>query len=286
MEQSGYEPAAGSGTGLREQTGAPGGGAARHRRTADALSKVPEVTALFWLTKVLTTGMGETASDFLARTLGPVVAGGLGLIGLVTALLLQFRTTRYSVWVYWSAIVMVSVFGTMAADVVHVIAGVPYADSTAAFAVILTAILVAWYRSEGTLSIHTIRTRRREGFYWATVLATFALGTAVGDLTAGTLHLGYFSSGLVFAVMIAVPAVGGLYLGLNAVTAFWAAYVLTRPLGASFADWMGVPAHRGGLGWGTGPVTLLLTVIIAGLVGRLADAQRTALRREAEALTA
>jgi len=281
VEQSGYEPAAGAGAGLREEAVIPGGVSPRHPRATVALSKVPEVTAWFWLTKILTTGMGETTSDFLARVLGPVAAGAIGLLGLVALLVLQFRTTRYSVWTYWSAIVMVSVFGTMAADVVHVVAGIPYAVSTVSFAVILTGILVAWYVKEGTLSIHSIRTRRREGFYWATVLATFALGTAVGDLTAGSLHLGYFSAGLVFAVMIAVPAIGGLWLGLNAVAAFWAAYVLTRPLGASFADWMGSSVHRGGLGWGTGPVSLLLSVLIAGLVAWLADAQRSARRAEA-----
>ncbi|MEE4545679.1 hypothetical protein V2S66_27390 [Streptomyces sp. V4-01] len=245
-----------------------------HGAAGAAFSKVPEVTALFWVTKVLTTGMGETTSDFLARVLGPVAAGAIGLLGLVGLLALQFRSTRYSVWTYWSAIVMVSVFGTMAADVVHVVAGIPYAVSTVAFAVVLTVVLVAWYRSEGTLSIHSIRTRRRETYYWATVLTTFALGTAVGDLTAGSLHLGYFSSGVMFAALIAVPAVGGLVLRLDAVAAFWTAYVLTRPLGASFADWMGVPKARGGLGWGTGPVSLVLTVVIALLVAVLAAGRR------------
>ena len=231
--------------GHRRRAGAGSGAVA-----AGAMSKVPEVTALFWVTKVLTTGMGETTSDYLARVLGPVGAGAIGLFGLVGLLMLQFRSSRYSAWTYWSAIVMVSVFGTMAADVVHVVAGVPYAVSATAFAVILAAVLVAWYRSEGTLSIHSIRTRRREKFYWATVLATFALGTAVGDLTAGGLHLGYFSSGVMFAALIAVPAIGGIGMGLNAVAAFWAAYVLTRPLGASFADWMGglPPPRRARLG--------------------------------------
>ncbi|MFD5737746.1 hypothetical protein ACFWIY_33800 [Streptomyces sioyaensis] len=233
-------------------------------------SKVPQVTALFWGVKVLTTGMGETASDYLGRTLGPIPAGSLGLAGLVALLILQFRSTRYRPWIYWSAIVMVSVFGTMAADVVHVVAGIPYTVSVIAFSVGLAAILTAWYVSEGTLSIHSIRTRRRETFYWATVLATFALGTAVGDLTAGTLRWGYLPSGLLFTALIAVPALSGRFLGLNAVAAFWWAYVLTRPLGASFADWMGVSTSRGGLGWGTGPVTLTLIVPIALLVGYLA----------------
>ncbi|SDM74660.1 Uncharacterized membrane-anchored protein [Actinacidiphila guanduensis] len=235
---------------------------------------MPEVTALFWVAKVLTTGMGETASDWLARVLGPVGAGAIGLIGLAALLAAQLRAPRYRVWTYWAAIVMVSVFGTMAADVVHVVAGVPYLVSTVVFAVVLAVVLVRWYRSEGTLSIHSIRTRRRERYYWGTVLATFALGTAVGDLTAGSFKLGYFSSGVLFAALIALPAIGGLLLGLNEVAAFWAAYVLTRPLGASFADWAGGSVRHGGLGWGTGPVTLVLALLITGLVGLLALRQR------------
>lgn len=268
MEQSGHGGATGTvAAPVRHRGGSPAGA---------ALVKVPEVTALFWVAKVLTTGMGETTSDFLARSLGPVPAGAIGLLGLVGALVLQFRAPRCSAWTYWSAIVMVSVFGTMAADVVHVVAGVPYTVSTVGFAVILAAVLTAWYLGEGTLDVHSIRTRRRETYYWATVLATFALGTAVGDLTAGGLHLGYLSSGLLFTVLIAIPAAARFALRLNAVAMFWAAYVLTRPLGASFADWMGVPKHRGGLGWGTGPVSLVLTVLIAALVARLAAAERRA----------
>ncbi len=260
------------------------GGPARAAAVRFASSKVPvRITAWFWLTKVLTTGMGETTSDFLGRVLNPVVAGAIGLLGLAGALVLQFRATRCSPWIYWSAVVMVSVFGTMAADVVHVVAGIPYVVSTVVFAVLLAVVLGAWYRSEGTLSIHSIDTPRRERFYWATVLTTFALGTAAGDLTAGTLKLGYFSSGVLFAAAIAVPALARL-AGLNAVAAFWWAYVLTRPLGASFADWMGVGTSHGGLGWGTGPVSLGLAALIAAAVGRLAlqdAAQQDAARREA-----
>ncbi|AYG78287.1 hypothetical protein DWB77_00394 [Streptomyces hundungensis] len=246
-----------------------------HHRPGDApehvgWSKVPQVTAVFWIVKVLTTGMGETASDYLGRSLGPIPAGGLGFVGLVVALVLQLRSARYQPWTYWSAIVMVSVFGTMVADVIHVIAGIPYTVSTVVFTLALGGVFVAWYSSERTLSIHAIRTRRRETFYWATVLITFALGTAVGDLTAGTLGLGYFTSGCLFTVLIAVPALSRSVFGLNSVAAFWWAYILTRPLGASFADWMGVPAARHGLGWGTGPVTLALIVPIAVLVGYLA----------------
>ena len=233
------------------------------------LSKVPEVTVLFWVTKVLTTGMGETASDFLVRRIDPFVAVGLGAVAFVVAMALQLRARRYVPWTYWLAVSMVSVFGTMAADVVHIALGVPYAVSTVVFAVVLAAVFVVWYRTEGTLSIHSIRTRRRELFYWLTVLTTFALGTAAGDLTASTMHLGYFASGVLFAVVIAVPAVAHRRLGLNAITAFWFAYIVTRPLGASFADWLGVPPSRRGLDLGTGPVTLTLALVIAVLVGYL-----------------
>ncbi|MFB0626980.1 hypothetical protein [Streptomyces sp. AB3(2024)] len=256
-------------TAARRTPRVPGQGESHHARPGAALSKVPEVTAWFWTVKILTTGMGETASDFLARTLGPVPAGCLGLAGLASLLILQFWSARYRPWLYWSAIVMVSVFGTMAADVVHVIAGIPYTVSAVGFSLALAAVLTLWYACERTLSIHSIHTTRRELFYWATVLTTFALGTAVGDLTAGTLNLGYLPSGFLFAALIALPVLCRRFLGLNAVAAFWAAYILTRPLGASFADWMGVPATRDGLGWGTGAVSLALLLPIAALVGYL-----------------
>ncbi|GAA4261272.1 COG4705 family protein [Dactylosporangium darangshiense] len=238
--------------------------------TRARLAKVPQVTAIFWIIKVLTTGMGETASDFLAHTVAPPVAVGLGALGLAVALVLQFRVRRYLAGVYWFAVIMVSVFGTMAADVLHVGLGVPYLVSTIGFAVALAAVLLLWYASERTLSIHSITTPRRELFYWATVLATFALGTAAGDLTAVTFGWGYLLSGVIFAAAIAVPALAFRTGTLNAVAAFWTAYVITRPLGASFADWMGVSHERGGLGLGTGSVTVAWTVLIVVLVGYLA----------------
>jgi uncharacterized membrane-anchored protein len=231
---------------------------------------VPEVTALFWVVKILTTGMGETTSDYLARVLGPVMAGALGIIGITGLLALQFRASRYRAWTYWAAIVMVSIFGTMAADVVHVVVGIPYVVSTIAFAVILAAILMSWYASEGTLSIHSVRTRRRETFYWATVFVTFALGTAVGDLSASGLHLGYLTAGVLFTILIAIPALAYRFLRLNAVAAFWWAYILTRPLGASFADWMSTTRTHGGLNLGTGTVSLALAIPILVLVAYLA----------------
>jgi uncharacterized membrane-anchored protein len=251
--------------------------AAQHqlRLTArEAAVKVPEVTAAFWITKVLTTGMGETASDFLFQHFSHAITLAIGVIAFTAALVLQFRARRYVPWIYWFAVVMVSVFGTMVADVVHVGLGVPYAASTAFFVVALGVIFAWWYGKEKTLSIHSIRTRRRERFYWATVLATFALGTAAGDLTAKTLNLGYLSSGIMFAVVFALPLLSRRWFGLNAIMAFWLAYIVTRPLGASFSDWFAYSGPR----WGTGPITMILTLAIIGLVGYLTAADRKATR--------
>jgi uncharacterized membrane-anchored protein len=161
----------------------------------------------------------------------------------------------------------------MAADVLHLGLGIPYAVSTTFYAIVLTAVFLTWQRSELTLSIHSILTRRRELFYWAAVLATFALGTAAGDMTARTLGLGYLGSGIMFATLIAVPAVAYWRFGMNAILAFWFAYIVTRPLGASFADWLAVPHSRGGLGFGYGPVSLVLAVLIAGFVAYLASSR-------------
>src|SRR5215471_14369259 len=241
------------------------------------LTKVPEVTAYFWITKVLTTGMGEATSDYLVHRFNPEIAVVLGFTAFVAAMVLQFSIRRYNTWVYWLAVVMVAVFGTMAADVLHVGLGIPYAVSTAFYSVVLAVIFVLWYRSEGTLSIHSIYTRRREVFYWATVLATFALGTAAGDLTAKVVGLGYLGSGVMFAVVIAIPYVGYRWFGLNAIVAFWFAYIVTRPLGASFADWLAWPPSAGGLGVGS----LVSTLIIAGLVGYMSVSGKDVMVRSA-----
>jgi uncharacterized membrane-anchored protein len=232
-------------------------------------SKVPAVGIFFWITKIFTTGMGETASDWLVTHFVPEIGVALGALGLMVAFVFQFSAKRYLPWIYWFAVIMVSVFGTMAADLVHVVLGVPYLTSSIFFAIVLGIIFVAWYRFEKTLSIHSIYTKRREVFYWATVLTTFALGTAAGDMTAIVLHLGYFVSGIVFAVLIVIPAIGFYKFKMNEIFAFWFAYIITRPLGASFADWMGVSIARGGLGWGTGPVSLALLILIIGCVGYL-----------------
>jgi uncharacterized membrane-anchored protein len=163
----------------------------------------------------------------------------------------------------------------MAADALHIELGIPYVVSTAGFTVVLIAVFLTWYSSEHTLSIHSITTRRRETFYWLTVIATFALGTAAGDMTATTLHLGYLVSGLAFTVLIAVPAVAHRWFGLNAIVAFWFAYILTRPLGASYADWLGVSHARGGLNLGSGAVSIGSTVLIVIAVAVLARRGQT-----------
>ncbi|WP_229382092.1 hypothetical protein [Microbacterium schleiferi] len=240
--------------------------AGRTRGARAMADKVPHVTALFWVVKVLTTAMGETGSDFLVTTIEPVIAVGAAFILLAGTLALQFRTRRYVPAIYWAAAGMVSVFGTMAADIVHVQFGIPYAISTAVFAVALAGTFALWWRSEHTLSIHSIRTTRREAFYWTTVLLTFALGTAAGDWTANALGLGYLMSGVLFAALIAIPAVGYGFFRLNAIVAFWIAYILTRPLGASFADWLAVSPGRGGAGFGTGTITVVLLIAIVGCV--------------------
>jgi uncharacterized membrane-anchored protein len=245
----------------------------QHKRltssVAVAASKVPEVTVAFWITKALTTGMGESSSDFLVHTLPPAVAVVLGFIALLGALAIQFRARRYVPWIYWLAVAMVGVFGTMAADVLHVGLHVPYKVSTVFFAVTLAVIFTVWFLTERTLSIHSIYTPRRELFYWAAVVTTFALGTAAGDLSAVTLHRGYFSSGVMFAIVILVPAVAHWRFGMNPILAFWFAYIVTRPLGASFADWLGVSHRRGGLALGPGPVSLSLAALIVAFVAYL-----------------
>ena len=229
-------------------------------------SKVPDIDGTFWTLKILTTAMGEATSDFFVHRFAPAVA--VLVAGAVFAVVLywQLRAPRYLVVTYWSAVVMVSVFGTMCADVVHVGFGVPYVISAIGFAIALALVFWTWYRVERTLSIHSISSTRRELFYWAAVVTTFALGTAAGDMTAVTLHAGYFGSGLLFVGLFLVPAAAYRFFDVNAVLAFWTAYVLTRPLGASFADWMGVSLVRGGLNWGPGNVAMLLSgAIVAGV---------------------
>jgi uncharacterized membrane-anchored protein len=235
---------------------------------ARALLKVPEITIYFWIVKLLSTAMGEASSDYLVFQINPYVAVALGCLGLVVSLVIQLFVSRYITWVYWLAVVMVAVFGTMAADVLHVVLGIPYLVTTVFFAASLAVVFTVWYASERTLSIHTVYAGRRELFYWATVIATFALGTAAGDLTAATLGLGYGASVVVFAVLFVIPGLAYWRFGLNETLCFWFAYVITRPLGASFADWTGKP-YLGGLGLGDGRVAIVLTALIVIMVAYL-----------------
>jgi uncharacterized membrane-anchored protein len=247
---------------------------------AQVVSKVPEViTILFWIAKLLSTALGESTSDYLVFGINKYLAVGLGFVGLVIALILQFSVRRYNPWIYWLAVVMVAVFGTMAADVLHIVILAPvlgrskaYLVASVGFAVCLAVIFAWWYLVEKTLSIHSIFTLRRELFYWATVITTFALGTAAGDFTAYTLHLGYLISALLFYALILIPAAGYLLFKLNPIFAFWAAYILTRPIGASFADLFGKPTTvtPAGLGIGDAPVALVLTISIIIIVGYFA----------------
>jgi uncharacterized membrane-anchored protein len=228
-------------------------------------AKVPEITALFWVIKILTTGMGEAASDGLGEA-SLVLGGVIGVGGFVLALWLQLRSRSYHAPTYWFCVSMVAVFGTIAADVLHVATGLSYYVTSTFYAVVVAALFTWWQRSEGTLSIHHIDTRRRERFYWATVLATFALGTAVGDLAGLTLHLGFLPAGLLFAAAICAPLVAWR-MRVHATLCFWVAYVLTRPLGASFADWIGKDhSIGGGLGFGDLRLTAILVLLISALV--------------------
>jgi uncharacterized membrane-anchored protein len=251
--------------------------------TVPGARRVPEIIALFWVVKLLSTAMGESTSDYVVHAMAPVAAVLLGFVAFLAALGVQLRQQRYVAWAYWLAVVMVGTFGTMAADVMHVALGVPYPVSTLLYAATLAVVFVAWQRTERTLSIHTVDTTRRELFYWAAVVATFAMGTALGDFTAYTLHMGYFPSALLFGLLICVPAAGFRWGRWNAVFCFWFAYVLTRPLGASLADGLAKPRAVHGLGLGSGPVALVLALVIAALVAYLsvtkADVQAAPARR-------
>lgn len=230
--------------------------------------KVPEVFLLFWVVKLLTTGIGEAGADFLGTVSIPLAAL-VGIGGFFVALWWQLRAEVYHPVRYWTTVLMVALFGTMVADGPHVALGTPYYVDSLIYLGLLVGLLTWWRASEGTLSVHSITTARRERFYWGTVLLTFGLGTALGDTTAINLGLGFAWSIALFGALILVPL--GLWrIGLDATVAFWASYVLTRPLGASVADWLGKPAAGGGVGWGDGTVFGLGLALFVGLVAYLA----------------
>jgi uncharacterized membrane-anchored protein len=235
-------------------------------------SKVPEVIALFWVVKILTTAGGEATSDYL-KTYGNFGAGSIEIALVLVGLAWQFSTRRYQAFAYWYLAYAIATTGTGVADFLHLDVHIPYAGTTILWALVLAAVFWGWRRSEGTLSIHSITTQRREGFYWATVFATFALGTALGDLTAIELGWGYFPSAILFSVIILIPPFARWQFGLNSIAAFWASYVVTRPLGASYADWISKPVGSTGLGFGDGPTAIAFAFSVLVLVSYLAIAR-------------
>jgi uncharacterized membrane-anchored protein len=231
-------------------------------------AKVPEITVFFWIVKLLTTAGGEATSDYLATvSVGVGALVEMGLLGL--ALWIQFRTRRYVAAAYWFLAFAIAVAGTGVSDTMHLLFGIPYAGTTIFWALALAVIFWRWHRSEGTLSIHSITTRRRETYYWSTVFATFALGTAAGDFTATSLNLGYLASAILFSVVILIPALGWWRFKLNSVVAFWFAYVVTRPIGASFSDYFSKSHKLSGANFGNGPTAAVITVAVAAFVAYL-----------------
>jgi uncharacterized membrane-anchored protein len=235
-------------------------------------AKVPEVIFLFWVVKILTTAGGEVTSDYLKK-FGNFGGGGTEVALFVIALVLQFSTRRYRAFAYWSLAYAIAIAGTGFSDFLHLDVHIPYIGTTLLWAVILAAVFWIWQRNEGTLSIHSITTQRREGYYWAVVFATFALGTALGDFTATTLGMGYFVSGIFFLGVILLPALAWWKFGLNSIAAFWMAYIVTRPLGASFSDWISKPASITGLGFGNGRTAIVFAIAVFIAVSYLAIAR-------------
>lgn len=240
------------------------------------LNKVPEITIYFWIIKVLCTTVGETAADFLNDHLGLGLTNTTIVMSvlLIATLVLQFRAKQYVPSIYWVTVVLISIVGTLITDNLTDHFGVELKVTTAIFALALAATFAVWYRVEHTLSVHTIYTRRREAFYWLAILFTFALGTAAGDYIAESLNLGYLKSVVLFASLIGLVAVAHYQFKLNAVAAFWAAYILTRPLGASIGDYLSQPRDEGGLGFGTVVTSALFLAAILGLVIYLTTSRR------------
>jgi len=246
------------------------------RAMRQMLNKVPEITLYFWVIKVLCTTVGETASDYLSDNVGLGLTKTTFITGalLIAVLVAQFRVRRYVAGIYWLAVVLISVVGTQITDNLTDNIGVSLVITTIVFSIALAIVFAIWYWNERTLSIHTIYTTRREGFYWLAVLFTFALGTAAGDLTAERLSVGYAWSLVLFAAAIALVAGLHYFAGLNAVAAFWIAYILTRPLGASTGDLLSQPRSAGGLGLGTTVTSVIFLVAILVVVTYLSVTRR------------
>ncbi len=245
--------------------------------TKTLLNKVPEITVLFWVVKIMSTTVGETAADFLSENLGLGLPATTGIMSVLLAavLIAQFSVRRYIPSIYWLAVVLISVVGTLFSDNLVDNLGISLWTTTAIFGAGLIVSFVAWYRSERTLSIHSIVTRRREAYYWLAILFTFALGTSAGDLIAEKLAFGYVPSALMFGGVIALIFLAYWRLGLNAVVAFWAAYILTRPFGASMGDFLTATPKDGGLGLGTNGTSAIFLVVIIGVVAWFTRQART-----------
>jgi uncharacterized membrane-anchored protein len=252
-----------------------------NRNASDMLNKVPEVTLAFWVIKIMSTTVGETGADYLAVHvgLGTAITSAITVSLLSAALLLQLGKQRYVPWIYWLTVVLVSIVGTQITDALTDKLGISLYTSTAAFAAALAATFAVWYRTERTLSIHTIVTTRRELFYWAAILFTFALGTAAGDLATEALGLGFNVGVLAFGALIGAIA-AAYYLGANAVLTFWLAYILTRPLGASLGDLLSQARSYGGLGLGTVYTSIAFLTVIVTLVAAISFAERRAQSHE------
>jgi len=233
-----------------------------------ALNRVPDVTVDFWLIKLMAVTMGETAADFLAVNLGLGLTATSLLMAaiLIGALALQFRQRRYVPWSYWLAVVLISIVGTLVTDNLVDNFGVSLVTTTVLFSALLALTFAAWFASERTLSIHEVKTTRREGFYWLAILFTFALGTAAGDLVAEHFALGYMATGILFGTIIASVTAGYFVLKLDGIWAFWIAYIFTRPLGASFGDLLSQPAEYGGYGLGAIMTSALFLAAIVAIV--------------------
>jgi uncharacterized membrane-anchored protein len=247
------------------------------------LVKVPEITIYFWIIKILCTTVGETAADYLAFNLDLGLTSTTIVMGILLALALvfQFRARKYVPGIYWLAVVLLSIFGTLITDNLTDIFEVPLETSTIIFSIALAVTFMAWYKTEKTLSIHSIYTTRREAFYWLAILFTFALGTAAGDLVGETYDLGYLVSLVIFGALIAIIAVAYLKFKLNAVLAFWLAYILTRPLGASIGDYLSQAPDDGGLAFGTVVTSALFLTAILAIVIYLTITKKDAPRIEA-----
>lgn len=243
----------------------------REPSAARMLNKVPEITLYFWVIKIMATTVGETAADYLNFNMGFGLTNTSYVIGVLLAAVLAWQLMRrqYVPWLYWLTVVLISIVGTLITDNLTDVFGVPLWASTAVFSGLLAMTFLAWYASEQTLSIHSIFTTRRELFYWAAILFTFALGTAAGDLATEGMGLGYLQGTAIFGGLIALTAVGYYAMGLDAVIGFWIAYIVTRPLGASIGDLLSQAPSDGGLGLSNFGINTVFFATIVALVGYL-----------------